>query len=90
MEDTYLDAQAMLKRINTMQSEAQDIFKEIEKTRDVMEQLKEYFEGVSANRLQNQFNEIAATYKDLYEYLKRKAALMDQLTKNTEKTDEGE
>ena len=88
MENTYLDAQAMLKRINTMQNQSETIFREIEKTRDVMNRLRNYFEGSSANRLQKKFDDIAGTYKDLFEYLREKAQLMDELVANTKAADE--
>ena len=88
MEDTYLDAPAMLNRINKLKEEAETIFKEIEKSRDIMNRLRKYFEGVSADRLQKKFDDIAATYREFYNYLNEKAELMNRLVTNTQRADE--
>ena len=64
MEDTYLDADAMLKRIEDMKREAEDVYTTLSASEDVMNRLKKYFQGVSANKLQAKFAELAGTYKE--------------------------
>ena len=88
MINTYLDADAMLKRINVMQEQAEAVFQQIEKTKDVMEELKRNFEGASAARLQEKYNNLANTFNDLLSYLKQKADDMQTLTTNVTRADE--
>ena len=88
MINTYLDADAMLKRINVMQEQAEAVFQQIEKTKGVMEELKRNFEGASAARLQEKYNNLANTFNDLLSYLKQKADDMQTLTTNVTRADE--
>ena len=89
MEDTYLDADAMLRRIEKMRTEAEDVYKTLTATEVVMEKLKKYFMGESANRLQSKFADLASTYKELLNYLNSKADAMRELTANVTAADEG-
>ena len=88
MENTYLDPEAMLKRINTMKEQADAIYSEIKKTRLIMDDLKHNFEGTSADRLQKKYNELADTFDDFLAFLNEKAAMMEGLTTNIKKADE--
>ena len=88
MENTYLDPEATLKRINNMKDQAQKIHSDIDHSRDIMEDLKKGFEGASADRLQSRYNKLAETFDDLLKFLQSKAEMMSDLTTNIKKTDE--
>lgn len=88
MENTYLDPEATLRRINNMKDQAQKIHSEIDKSRNIMEELKKGFEGASADRLQSNYNKLADTFNDLLTFLQSKSELMSSLTTNIKKTDE--
>ena len=88
MENTYLDPEAMVKRINQMKEQANRIFSEIKKSGYVMDDLKKNFEGTSADRLQHKYNELADTFDDFLAFLNQKAQMMEALTANIRKADE--
>lgn len=88
MENTYLDPEATLRRINNMKDQAQKIHSEIDKSRNIMEELKKGFEGASADRLQSNYNKLADTFDELLKFLQSKSELMSSLTTNIKKTDE--
>ena len=88
MENTYLDPEAMLKRIKDMQEQANKVYQEIQRTQGTMDELKENFEGTSAARLQQKYDELANTFQDLSNYLQKKAEDMQTLTGNVQAADE--
>ena len=88
VQDTYLDPEAMLKRIKDMEDQAQKVYSQISKTQTVMEDLKESFEGTSAMRLQAKYTALSETFSDLLKYLHQKAEDMQTLTGNVEAADE--
>ncbi len=88
MENTYLDPEATLKRINNMKDQANKIHSDISRSKDVMEELKKGFEGESANRLQQNYNKLANTFDDLLKFLQSKSEMMNDLTTNIKRTDE--
>ena len=71
-----------------MKDQAQKIHSEIDKSRNIMEELKKGFEGASADRLQSNYNKLADTFNDLLTFLQSKSELMSSLTTNIKKTDE--
>ena len=71
--NTYLDPDAMVRRINKMKEEAEAVYKEISKANFIMEDLKSNFTGESAARLQKKYNDLANTYDELLRFLNEKA-----------------
>ncbi len=88
MQDTYLDADATLERMQKMETQADTIKTVLDSSENIMEELKENFSGVSAMKLQNNYNEIAETFSQFRNYLQSKVKEMETLTKNITTTDE--
>ena len=86
--NTYLDPDAMVRRINKMKEEAEAVYKEISKANFIMEDLKKDFTGESAARLQKKYNDLANTYDELLRFLNEKATMMAGLTTNIKNADE--
>ena len=89
MNNTYLDAEATLARMHTMEDQSDTIKKIIDSSRDIMEELQTKFTGVSASTLQKEYNEVADTFNEFRNYLQQKIKDMETLTGNITRTDEG-
>ena len=88
MQDTYLDPEAMIKRLNDMDNQAHKVYTKIQETQTVMEDLRESFSGTSAMKLQAKYEELANTFSDLFTYFQKKAEEMQILTGNVQNADE--
>lgn len=88
MQDTYLDAEATLNRMRKMETQADTVRTVLDSSRNIMDELHESFEGVSAGRLQNSYNEVADTFAQFRNYLQSKIKDMETLTANITNTDE--
>lgn len=88
MEGTiFLNKEAMKTRIQNMATTADSAFAYLKQTKDTMDELKRFFSGESASRLQEKYNEIEATYTSFKSYLDDKATEVDTYTTNIANTD---
>ena len=86
--NTYLDADATLTRMRTMETQSDTIKKTIDETRNIMDDLSRDFVGVSASTLQKEYGDVAETFDDFRNYLQQKIKDMETLTGNITRTDE--
>lgn len=86
--NTYLDAEATLTRMRNMETQSDTIKATIDQTRGIMEELQKNFTGVSAARLQKEYQDVADTFDDFRNYLQQKIKDMETLTGNITRTDE--
>lgn len=87
-QNTYLDRDATISRIRSMETQSDTVRQTLEQTRDIMTELSRNFEGVSASSLQNSYQQVADTFADLRNYFQRKIDELDVLTSNITATDE--
>ena len=87
-QNTYLDRDATISRIRSMETQSDTVRQTLEETRDIMNELSRNFEGVSASNLQNSYQQVADTFADLRNYFQRKIDELDVLTSNITATDE--
>ncbi len=87
-QNTYLDRDATISRIRSMEAQSDTVRQTLEETRDIMTELSRNFEGVSASNLQNSYQQVADTFTDLRNYFQRKIDELDVLTSNITATDE--
>lgn len=86
--DTYLDADATLARMRNMETQSDTVKATIDETRGIMEELQNKFTGVSATKLQKEYQDVADTFDDFRNYLQQKIKDMETLTGNITRTDE--
>ena len=89
MNNTYLDAEATLARMHTMEDQSDTIKTTLDETRNIMEELQKNFTGVSSTKLQKEYADVAATFNEFRNYLQQKIKDMETLTGNITRTDEG-
>ncbi len=86
--NTYLDADATLTRMRNMETQSDTVKATIDETKGIMEELQTKFEGVSATKLQKEYQDVADTFDDFRNYLQQKIKDMETLTGNITATDE--
>ncbi len=86
--DTYLDADATLTRMHSMEEQSDTVKATIDQTKGIMDELATNFTGVSATTLQKEYQDVADTFDDFRNYLQQKIKDMETLTGNITRTDE--